>query len=221
MPSYTNNRDIIYTTVKNRILTMEYIPGQKISEQEVAEQTNTSRTPAREAFIRLSREGLLQIVPQSGTYVSKIDLNLAEEARFVRENVEKAIVANCCRHITEEQIAAIQDIIDLQEFYFLKNKPEKFFDLDEKFHFMFYQIDNKENTWNWLQTFNTHLNRFRLLRSNCVELDLDLVIEHHKEILQVVKLGDARKAEELVSKHLHLMIDEKNAVIEKFRDYFY
>ncbi|MGG6312211.1 GntR family transcriptional regulator [Paenibacillus macerans] len=220
MPSYTNNRDSIYNTVKNRILTMEYTPGQKISEQEIAEQTNTSRTPVREVFIRLSREGLLQIVPQSGTYVSKINMKLAEEARFVRENIEKVIVSNCCNHISDAQIAAIQDIIDLQEFYSLKNKPEHFFELDEKFHYMFYQIDHKENVWNWHQSFNSHLNRYRWLRSSFLNLDLQHLIEHHKDILNAVKLGDARIAEELASRHLQLMIDEKDAVIAEFKDYF-
>ncbi|ULO08792.1 GntR family transcriptional regulator [Paenibacillus sp. 19GGS1-52] len=220
MPSYTNNRDILYSVIKNRILTMEYIPGQKISELEIAQQTNISRTPVREAFLRLSEEGLLQIVPQSGTYVSKIDLKMAEEARFVRQNIEKVIVANSCTHITPEQIANIQDIIDLQEFYSKKNQPEKFFDLDEKFHYAFYKIESKENTWNWLQSFNAHLNRFRWIRSSLVELDLNLLIEHHKEILNVVKLGDAQRAEDLVSEHLHLMVDEKDIVLKKYPDYF-
>lgn len=220
MSLYSNNRDIIYNTVKNRILTLQYTPGQKISEQEIAEQTNTSRTPAREAFIRLNREGMLQIIPQSGTYVSKIDLKLAEEARFVRENIEKVIVANCCKHITAEQIAALQDIVDLQEFYCQKNKPDQFFELDEKFHLTFYQIDSKENVWSWLQTFNSHLNRYRWLRGSVLELDLRQLIEHHKNILNVVKRGDTHQAEQLVTKHLQLMISEKDKVVAKFREYF-
>ena len=78
-------KEVIYTEVKNRILNLEYKPGQMISETEISEMLNVSRTPVREVFIRLSYEKLINIYPQKGTFVSLIDLHFVEESVYMRQ----------------------------------------------------------------------------------------------------------------------------------------
>src|SRR5699024_6689240 len=98
-----STRDFVYKTIKKRIIELELKPVQKISEQEIAKELEVSRTPVREAFLKLSQEDLIGIYPQVGTIVSKIDLDLVEEGRFIRENIERAVVREACHKFNEEQ----------------------------------------------------------------------------------------------------------------------
>ena len=88
----TNFQSQAYESIKELILTAKLIPGQKISEKELEQRLTIGRTPIREAIIRLRREALIHVVPQSGTYISKISIKQIEEARFVRETLEKEVL---------------------------------------------------------------------------------------------------------------------------------
>lgn len=146
------------------ILTAKLIPGQKISEKELEQRLTIGRTPICEAIIRLHREALIHVVPQSGTYISKISIKQIEEARFVRETLEKEVFVATCQAVTEEQLKELEKLVILQRTYAQLKDEIEFFQLDEALHQLIYKIADKENVWNWLQTINLPLNRFRFLR---------------------------------------------------------
>ena len=94
-----SSRMYVYSNLKGKIMNGEIAPGTKLSEQEISEKLGISRTPVREAFLQLAQEYLVGIYPQRGTIVTKIDLQLVEEGRFVREHIEKAIVVEACKKV--------------------------------------------------------------------------------------------------------------------------
>lgn len=100
--STTSNQ--VYEELKSQILNLQLAPGTSISEKEMSEKFNVSRTPVRESFLRLSREGLLNVFPQRGTFVSLIDLNLVEEARFMREHLERAVIRLACETFPQDKL---------------------------------------------------------------------------------------------------------------------
>ena len=76
MPNYSRN-DLTgqaYDLILKKIIDAEYEPGQKISEKKIEEDLQIGRTPVREALLQLRQESLINVIPQSGTYISKIDL---------------------------------------------------------------------------------------------------------------------------------------------------
>ena len=75
----------IYQFLLNAIVTVRLSPGIGLKEKEVIKRLGVSRTPIREALLRLEDEGLVQIFPQSGTYVSKIKIEAVLESQFIRE----------------------------------------------------------------------------------------------------------------------------------------
>ncbi|WP_313559779.1 GntR family transcriptional regulator [Ruminiclostridium cellobioparum] len=95
-------KEVIYQELKNKILNLEYKPGQMISETEISDLLKVSRTPVREVFIRLSHEKLINIYPQKGTFVSLIDLSYVSESVFMRNLLENQIV----REIMEKSAPA-------------------------------------------------------------------------------------------------------------------
>ena len=88
-----NLQNQAYNQITGKILRNEYRPGQKISQKNIEIDLQLGRTPVREALLRLRRDGLIYSIPQSGTFVTKIDLDAAINARFIRENLEAKIVS--------------------------------------------------------------------------------------------------------------------------------
>jgi len=82
----------IHSILRQDIVTLRLMPGEKLSENELALRFGTSRAPVREALIRLAEDGLIDVLPQRGSFVSRISLKAMERARFVREALEVAIV---------------------------------------------------------------------------------------------------------------------------------
>lgn len=81
-------QEMVYRTLRDKIVSMELKPGTTISTQEIADSMSVSRTPVREAFIRLQREDLLDVTPQRSTVVSKINMDRVYQERFIREALE-------------------------------------------------------------------------------------------------------------------------------------
>lgn len=215
-----STRDFTYKTLKTQILNLELKPGTKISEKEVAQKLQVSRTPVRESFLKLSEEELVEIYPQRGTIVSLIDLEHVEEARFVRENIEKAIVKVTCEDFSEEYLFQLETNITMQELCGEKGNYSKLYQLDDEFHKILFYGCRKIRTWNMLQQMNSHFNRLRMLRLSTSALNWDIIISQHKEIFQLINEKRPEKAEEVMTKHLRLAVIEKDVLKESYPDFF-
>src|SRR6478609_3261334 len=77
--------DQIYSALKSAILSRELFPGQAVSENEIGQSFNSSRTPVREALSRLRDDGLIVTLPSRGTYVSRLSDKNIRSAQFIRE----------------------------------------------------------------------------------------------------------------------------------------
>ncbi|GAF40476.1 transcriptional regulator, GntR family [Agrilactobacillus composti DSM 18527 = JCM 14202] len=215
-----NLQDQVYHRLFRAILELEYIPGQRINDKALTEELNVSRTPIREAIVRLKKDGLLVVVPQSGTYVSKIDLHAALDGRFVRENIEKIVVRESINNITAENLKEQHRILTDQSDAVRGANPKDFFYLDNQFHQNFYKYDDKSEVWRWLQNITIQLDRFRWLRLNNSDLRWDLLIKQHTEILDAISRKRHSQAEQLAGLHMNLMLDEEDSMLKAFPEYF-
>ena len=102
-------RDFAFRTLKDNIVSLELKPGTLISENEIAMELGVSRTPVREAIIDLAKAGIIEILPQRGSYVSLIDPNMVEESRFVRKTLDKAVIELACEVAPMEVIEELVD----------------------------------------------------------------------------------------------------------------
>lgn len=216
----SNYQDEAYTAIKQMILSMQLTPGEKVDKTELSAQLKIGATPIREAIIRLRREGLFDVIPQSGTYVSKINLDEMYQGRFARVNLEKTIVADVAKTITTDQIAKLEQQIALQGVYEHSRDYDHFFDLDHDFHELFYLADNKQFVWTWVQQMNLQFNRYRYLRLEVSGLQWHNIITEHQAIVDAVKAKDAALASQRVVDHLLAIDEDVKAVLTAYPDYF-
>src|SRR5690606_11408637 len=128
----------IFGFIRDAIISMELVPGQMISETALAQQFGVSRTPVREALIQLSHIGFVEVLPQRGTYVSKLSMEKILEARFIREALEVAVVSHIATNVTQETrleaINVCENIIADQKLAAADDDSLAFQNLDDNFH---------------------------------------------------------------------------------------
>ncbi|SER50309.1 transcriptional regulator, GntR family [Gracilibacillus ureilyticus] len=214
-----SSRDYVYRIIKEQIMNGEISPGTKLSEKEISEKLEVSRTPVREAFLQLNQEGLLGVFPQIGTIVTKIDLKSVEEGRFVRENIEKAIVREAAESMDEEALLQIETNLTLQEFSLGKGSYQRLFELDDEFHRLLYKGCDKLRSWEMVKRMNIQFDRLRLLRL-AVNHDWKIIVSQHRQVFEAISARNAELAEETIIEHLRLVDIEKDALREENPNFF-
>ncbi len=209
----------IYYKLREEIINLYLEPGTSISEKELSEKYSVSRTPVREALVRLAQEGLVQIYPQRGTIVSLIDLSAVEDGRFLREHLERAVVKEACKEFSQENILALEMNLKLQQMYIENHDDKKLFEADEEFHKIIFEGSNKKRIWNSINDGSTEFQRIRMLRL-AANSSWDDILEQHKEICDAIKNKDPQKAEEYMEEHLNMVTFDKNTVREIYPNYF-
>lgn len=213
-------QDQTYEKLREMIIKTDLYPGQKISESSLMELLSVGRTPIRESLKQLKKQGLIYTFPQSGTYVSKIDMEHVLHSRFVRECVEKEVMVELCANMNEKSVEKLQNILDEQKTEFEKGNISSYHDLDNDFHRTCYDIVGKGQIWNWIREFSVHLDRFRWLYLKNITFDYDQILEEHKELLAALKNKKTEEVKYLVVNHIHFMIRFQKTIIEKYPDFF-
>ncbi len=217
--SRESTREYVYRFLKFNIMELRLIPGSALSEKDIAQLLNVSRTPVREAFIQLSQEYLLDILPQKGTYVSLIDIDSVEESKFLRETIEKAVMAMACVEFPSDKLFELQSNIALQELCFKEKNYLRFYELDEEMHKIIFVGCKKARIWSMIQQMNTHYNRVRMLNM-AGGYDVSPVLKQHKEILLAIKDKDVELGMKTIDLHLNKVKFDIEDLRRDYKEYF-
>jgi DNA-binding GntR family transcriptional regulator len=211
-------RDYALRALKENIISLDLKPGTAISENELAAELGISRTPVREAIIELVKAYLIETYPQRGSFISKIDPKMVEEARFLRKITDIAVIEEACEKIDENGIRELEENVSLQEFYLSKEMTDKIFELDNQFHKMIYTAVKKDIIYEIHSTLMIHFDRVRNLSVETVK-DLK-VVGDHRNMLEAIKAGDRKTAVELVKKHLNRYGFDEEKIRSQRPEYF-
>jgi DNA-binding GntR family transcriptional regulator len=214
-----STRDHVYEVLRENIISLELEPGRSISEKEISELLNVSRTPVREAFVKLAQEELLEVYPQRGTFVSLIDLHHVEEARFIREHLERAAVRVACEDFSKENIKKLEENLTLQRLCMVEKNFARLFELDEEFHFTIAMGCGKERIWAVIQQMNAHLNRIRML-SLAAHYNWDLILSQHEMIITAIKEKKPELADQVMEEHLKKLTFEQESLKVEYSKFF-
>lgn len=215
-------REYVYQTLRNNIIYLDMKPGLNLTEKDIAQKLNVSRTPVREAFIKLSHEDLVEIYPQKGTTVSLIDLGHVDEARFIRRNLENATVQLACTQFPDSTLFELQSNINSMEFLINEknNNNRMLFSLDEEFHRVIFKGCRKDRSWSIIKQVSTHLDRVRYLKMISSENVWCNALQQHKNIVNAIKSKDVEYGVKSIEEHLGKIDMELTAIKLLNESYF-
>lgn len=207
-------KNYAYRVLKDNIMELNLKPGELLmSESELAERLNISRTPIREVIMKLRSEFLVEVKPQTGSFVSLIDWNLINEAVFMRYTIEKEVLKEAIENISEDILMELEKNLFAQSL--IVNKPGneiEFHKLDTEFHRLLFIGTKKINIWNSIADLSTHYNRMRVLAE--MKYDKNSVIQEHREYLDIIKNKDINRIDKIVTQHIKNPINKWEKLIE-------
>ncbi|HEV7974945.1 GntR family transcriptional regulator [Amycolatopsis sp.] len=199
------SRRAVYELLRKRVLTMELPPGAALSENELAAALGVSRTPVRESLILLAEEGLVQVFPQVGSFVSRVDPVKVADAQFLREAVELAALDDLPPVLDPSLVRDLETNLERQR------QPgidlEEFFALDEAFHQGLLRLSGHANAWATVVAAKGHLDRARRLGLYDASSPSAFVLQH-TEIFDAATRGDAQLARTAMRTHLRAVFDD-------------
>jgi GntR family transcriptional regulator, rspAB operon transcriptional repressor len=210
-------RPQIYVGVRERIIRGEIPPGTALSEAEIARRFSISRQPVREAFIKLAEEGLLEVRPQRGTFVRKINKTAVMDARFVREAIEANIVREVAAKGDVSLVARLrkqlvaQQAVPAGELY-------DFMRLDEEFHWSLADAAGRLYGWKVIEDVKLQMDRVRYLSLR--SFPQSKLVGQHTAIVDAIEKGSPDEAERKMREHLQLIMDDLPSIEAQHPDFF-
>ena len=211
--------DSVYSALRKSIINLNLLPGTAISEKEISLRYQVSRTPVREAFIHLSKEGLVEVIPQKETLVSRIDYARVEQELFLREHLEKAVLSSFISKSSPEDFAQLEAFIEKQTLAFDSNDYVNFMLYDNCFHRVLFDTAGQDLSGEVLESMGGHYYRVRLLSTWLNGIPKN-IISQHKLLLVAFKKKDYAKSAALLDDHLHQLPSEIKLLQEKYSQYF-
>jgi len=213
----------IYAKLKDDILTLKLKPGQMISENEVANIYNVSRTPVKNAFLRLKGEKYIEIIPQKGSYVTLLDMKSIKDIIYMRSVLETdALNSILDMGIASTVLAGLSEILNRQRALIKSGMltSTSFYEVDNEFHHRLFTYTGRERLWDVIQDCQVYYARFRLLDTMTTSRYEDLIVEHER-IASALEEQDREALKISVFDHLHGNIRVLSQKIEsEFREYF-
>lgn len=209
-------RQRLDSVLRQAIIRMVLPPGRALSEKEISKSLDISRQPVREAFIRLSEIGLIEVLPQRGTYVVGISLSSVHEARFVREAIEVAVARRAAEDGLHDGVfTELYELIEQQKRCIGQPEYDRFFMLDEAFHRTLSLGAGQRTAWIVTEKVKAHLDRVRYL-SVPDTTPIETLIAQHTEIVDAVAKRDADTAESSMRVHQREILESLPDLLRRF-----
>lgn len=195
--------DFIYSDILDRIISLKLSPGSKISENQICEEYNVSRSVIRHIFARLAQINFLTVYPQRGTYVNYIDLEYIRNALLIRLSIEKEILYRFMQKEDKSDIITkMKENMKQQEKFYHENEYLiEFKELDEEFHnYIIMSVENNAI----LPLINDHLLHISRWRNVYIKsgYKLSKLIDEHKSILEAIEANDTERALRCMNNHI-------------------
>ena len=219
-----NNRAYACRVLRMNIMTLRLAPGAPLNEAELAACLQMSRTPVHEAITALHGDWLVEVFPQRGTRVSRIDPALVKEGYSTRLLLESALLQDVAGKIGRSQVQQLLDCMRRQEELNgrLPDAVDEFIQLDDEFHRMMYFFGGRSHTWMAIRGLVSHYDRMRYLDALDGECDYDRVTVQHRAFCDYLLMGlpDGVDPEQAISAHLTSFRGNLMAKMAKHPGYF-
>lgn len=214
----------VYNQLREQIETLVLKPGTELNLTELSESLGVSRSPLRDALLRLERDSLVDIFPQKGTRVSYLDISDIRQERFMRMNLElgalKSFMDLELNDLAKEAyVTRLKSLLLKQKAALISGSYIDFLKADDEMHATFYSQLGYERVYAVLFSHTGNERRIRLLSSLAGNIANDIETQH-EAIIDAIARGAKEEVLELDRDHLNKIEDEYPMLIELFPQYF-
>lgn len=192
----------IYRILRRDIVQCLIAPGTPLSEKEIAARFEVSRQPVREAFIKLAENGLIQIRPQRGSYVTKIAISQVQNGCLIRDAIERAVVKRAIDYIDDEALWDLEQNLHQQQNAVSRHQHNDFFALDDAFHQALAQIADCQLAWETVENIKAAIDRVRYMSLKNVSPP-EMLLRQHYAIFDALEQRNIEAADTAMHRHLH------------------
>ncbi len=209
----------VYNLIRQQILLRHFQAGEKLDIYHLADQLGVSRTPVKDAVNRLALEGLIEIVPRRGTFVTKFGRRDIEELFDARCMVELWAAQKAIKRVTDQQIRRLQEII-AEGAQLLKKKVRGEFDyesfsmLNAQFHRLMLEFSGSRKLVDIYDSLHTHVQVTRAMSQRALEA-CQLAEAEHEKIVEAYKDRDLKKLKVAITTHLESTLQGSLKVVEE------
>lgn len=194
-------RGRVFQRIRDDILSGKYKDHEELKEVAIGAELGVSRTPVREAFRQLELEGLIQIVPNKGAYVTGITAKDVHDIYAMRALLEGLAARWACEHITPEQIEEMEENIYLTKFHARKENHEQLAELDNQFHDILYRACNSKILEHQLRDCHQYVIRIRRMTLSNKRRG-EASGREHEQLLEAIRANDPDLAEQVATQHM-------------------
>lgn len=212
-----NKAQLAYETIRKKIQANEYPPGTALSERELSEQLQVSRTPVKDALTRLHFEGYVDFTPERGTVVSKIGLSDTLELYEIREALEGHFVRLAAERRQEEDVAQLERCLRLHRQTYADGVYDNT-EHEDAFHLCLARASFNHRLVSYLDMLIRQCGRTTVLHNRHSAQRIARSIDQHQRILDAVRAGDPDAAEQAMRAHLQDVIESTKTLL---RDYYF
>lgn len=214
----------VYTSLREEITLLKLLPGAELNVDALTEKYSVSRSPVRDALLRLERDRLVDIFPQRGTRVSFLEESIIEEERFMRKCVELGAVERCMKKSRSEKefeafVVKLESNLLIQKAALIEEDYGAFYKADDDLHHLFYTESSLENVWAVVDAHTGNDKRIRML-SYSDKAIAEGVREQHMELVGAVKEKNLEKVLDVERRHLEKVENEIKGFEEQYPTYF-
>lgn len=194
-------RGKVFEKLRNDILRGRYKKGDELVECTIGKEMGVSRTPVREAIRQLELEGLVQLIPNKGAFVSGISSKDVMDMYLIRAKLEGLCAAMAAEHVTEVQLGKMEEAIILSDYHAEKGNFEQVCQQDGEFHKLLYEASKSKILAHTLLDFHQYLQRVRMASVRQRKRTQPSTQEHRK-ILEAIRKQDAKAADKAAYQHI-------------------
>lgn len=210
---------MVYGDLRRQIVSMELVPGTPILEKEITKSYGISRTPVREAVLRLAEEQLIDVIPKSGTFVARIPISVLREALVARRALEEVTVRAATEKASKSQLMELRAIIQRQRETSEGGEEEAFHRADDAFHAGIAAAGRLPGIWDMIQQIRIQVERYRRLTLPQPGRML-IVVDEHAAVLDAISRRNADEAVEKMTLHLNKLRLDIAVFRDLWPDYF-
>ena len=194
-------RGQVFDKIRSDILKGRYQKGDELVECTIGKEMGVSRTPVREAIRQLELEGLVQLIPNKGAFVTGISASDVRDIYLIRSRLEGLAARMAAEHISSELLAEMEETIVLSDYHVKKEHFEQVCEMDGKFHKLLYAASGSRILEHTLTDFHQYVQRVRMA-SITNRIRMHKSNSEHEKILEAIRNKDGDQAEKVAAEHI-------------------